>query len=943
MNRLETALQYAEDVRDGKVLTSKYIRLAVERHYRDLENAEVKGWYFSDKAAEKALMFFDFLVLSKGVTKANVPRDQINKDGTIRFQLAAWQAFMVVSIFGWKKVVNNKRRFTEAYIEIPKKNGKALSIETPIPTRYGWKTMGDLCVGDEVFDENGELCNVVAATDIMYNHTCYEVVFSDGIKVIADENHLWETEPYRTGRPGASGLKGLKKKDFSFQGSKIVFTTQQIKDTLYFEQGVKRDLVANHKIKNSLPAKFEKRELPINPYVLGFWLGDGSNYNSRVTIWDEDVESVEELKKFTEIKEYASCKKNNCGGYLLGNGSKTQKDRDQSITAKLRKMGLLNNKHIPADYLIADKESRIELLKGLMDTDGYVSKAGQCEFTTIYKELSDGFISLCRSLGYKPSVSVFDSYFKGVYKGKKYRIQFWSFKENPCCKLKRRANRLKDGYGLSSRSNYRQIIAVNPIESVPVRCIQVDSTSHLFLCSEGFIPTHNSTLASGIANYMLIADKEAGPEVYFGAYTRDQAGICFEEATAQIKDSHHLKSRVSILKNTVTNAKTRAKMMAVSHDADNTEGKNGHCVVIDEYHVHKSDKVKDSLGTGQSAREQPLMFVITTAGYNKQGPCYKHRDVCIGMLEGKYDLDNVFTLIYGIDEGDDWKDEANWVKANPTIGVTTKIEKLREEFQMALRSGSKEVDFKTKRLNLWVDAAVTWIPSETWKKLRADDNFKPARGAKCYGGLDLATTSDICSFALFFPDEKYYTVTHYVPEQAVKNSIVSGIDYQDWVNDGYLTQTPGRTTNYNYIKQDIIQIADYYDLQFIGYDRWNSSDLVQNLDEVLGQRYVPAKGGDKPKYENVMQKFGQGFSSMSTPSKEFEKQCVDEEIKHDGNPVTAWMLGNVALARDPADNIKPDKAASKNKIDGVVAMVMAIGEYLAWNWGNKYEDDIAVW
>jgi len=411
MNKIETALQYAEDVRDGKILTSKYIRLAVERHYRDLEKAEVKGWYFSDKAAEKALMFFDFLVLSKGVTKANVPKDQINKDGTIRFQLAAWQAFMVVSIFGWKKTVNNKRRFTEAYIEIPKKNGK-------------------------------------------------------------------------------------------------------------------------------------------------------------------------------------------------------------------------------------------------------------------------------------------------------------------------------------------------------------------------------STLASGIANYMLIADKEAGPEVYFGAYTRDQAGICFEEATAQIKDSYHLKSRVSILKNTVTNAKTRAKMMAVSHDADNTEGKNGHCVVIDEYHVHKSDKVKDSLGTGQSAREQPLMFVITTAGYNKQGPCYKHRDVCIGMLEGKYDLDNVFTLIYGIDEGDDWKDEANWVKANPTIGVTTKIEKLREEFQMALRSGSKEVDFKTKRLNLWVDAAVTWIPSETWNRMAKTD-WMPPKKAICYGGLDLASTSDICSFSLYFPEYKFMTTTHYVPEEAAKNAARSGIDYMD--------------------------------------------------------------------------------------------------------------------------------------------------------------------
>lgn len=565
MNKLETALQYAEDVRDGKILTSKYIRLAVERHYRDLENAEVKGWYFSDKAAEKALMFFDFLVLSKGVTKANVPKDQINRDGTIRFQLAAWQAFMVVSIFGWKKTVNDKRRFTEAYIEIPKKNGK-------------------------------------------------------------------------------------------------------------------------------------------------------------------------------------------------------------------------------------------------------------------------------------------------------------------------------------------------------------------------------STLASGIANYMLIADKEAGPEVYFGAYTRDQAGICFEEATAQIKDSYHLKSRVTILKNTVTNAKTRAKMMAVSHDADNTEGKNGHCVVIDEYHVHKSDKVKDSLGTGQSAREQPLMFVITTAGYNKQGPCFKHRDVCIGMLEGKYNLDNVFVLIYGVDEGDDWKDEVNWVKANPTIGVTTKIEKLREEFAMAQRSGTKEVDFKTKRLNLWVDAAITWIPSETWKRLaQQDPKWKPPKKAICYGGLDLATTSDICSFSLYFPEYKYFTTTHYVPEEAARYAARSGIDYLDWINGGHLIQTPGKTTDYDYIKMDIMESAAYWDLKFCGYDRWNSSQLVQELNDELGSTYIVGSMKVKAGYEPKMQKFGQGFASMSTPTKEFEKMCVDEIILHDNNPVTAWMLGNVAIDTDPAGNIKTDKAESKDKIDGVVAMIIATGVSLAWH------------
>ena len=585
MNKLETALQYAEDVRDGKIVVNQYIKLAIERHYDDLELSESKGWYFSDKAAQKALRFFDFLVLSKGVTKANVPKEQINSDGTIRFQLAPWQAFMVASIFGWKKIVNNKRRFTEAYVEIPKKNGK-------------------------------------------------------------------------------------------------------------------------------------------------------------------------------------------------------------------------------------------------------------------------------------------------------------------------------------------------------------------------------STLASGIANYMLIADNEAGPEVYFGAYTRDQAGICFEEAVAQIKDSKELKKRVTILKNSVTVQETRAKMMSVSHDADNTEGKNSHADVIDEYHVHKTDKVKNSLGTGQSAREQPLMFVITTAGYNKQGPCYKHRDVCIGMLEGKYNLDNLFVLIYGIDENDDWKDESNWVKANPTMGVTTKIEKLREEFAMALRSGSKEVDFKTKRLNLWVDAAVTWIPSETWKKGYLTDPkdkekpFKPPFDSICYGGIDLGRSNDISSYALFFPEYNFLTVRHYCAKEAAEYAARGGIDYKDWIDAGHLIDTPGKTTDYEYIMKDVFQDAQNYELRFIGLDPYGSQMFKDKLKDELGVMWAAKKGDDgQLKWDNhsVIQTFRQGFISISPPTVLFEELVVNETLKHDGNPVTGWMLGNVVLDTDAAGNIKPTKEKSKDKIDGIVASIMALGEYSEWHHHLEGNTGIAVW
>jgi phage terminase large subunit-like protein len=386
-------------------------------------------------------------------------------------------------------------------------------------------------------------------------------------------------------------------------------------------------------------------------------------------------------------------------------------------------------------------------------------------------------------------------------------------------------------------------------------------------------------------------------------------------------------------------------MMAVSHDADNTEGKNGHCTIIDEYHVHKSDKVKDSLSTGQSAREQPLQFVITTAGYNLQGPCYKHRGICIDMLEQKHELDEVFVLIYGIDEDDDWKDERNWVKANPTIGITTKIEKLRSEFSMALRSGTKEVDFKTKRLNRWVKAEKTWIPDEIWN-LGADSNFVPPRGAVCYGGIDLGRTNDISSFALFFPAYNYLAVKHYVAEQAAEYAATEGIDYTDWVRDGHLVATPGKTTDYEYILDDIFASADEWEINFIGFDPYGAQMFRDRLSDALGTIYAPEKGDDgklKWNHHEKVQAFRQGALSLGPPTALFEELATKETIKHDGNPVTAWMLGNVALETDHAGNIRPSKSKSKNKIDGIVASVMAIGMYSKWHHLLTSKKKIAVW
>ncbi|SDE82933.1 Phage terminase-like protein, large subunit, contains N-terminal HTH domain [Dyadobacter soli] len=450
------------------------------------------------------------------------------------------------------------------------------------------------------------------------------------------------------------------------------------------------------------------------------------------------------------------------------------------------------------------------------------------------------------------------------------------------------------------------------------------------------VPKKNgkTELAAGIGLYMLVLDEENTPEVYAAAYTRDQAGICFKAAKSMARQSEYIRNELDIFANSIYCDYNEGSMLAVSHDANNTEGKHSSCVIFDEYHVHKTDDVKTSLRSGMAAREQPIFFTITTAGANRQLPCYSYRTECIVVLEDHYERDNLFAMIFNLDEGDSWEDPEMWAKANPNYGVSVRPKFLEDEFKKAKKNGREEVEFKTKHLNMWVDSAVTWIPSETWKKLAKPD-FAPEEGAVCYAGLDLGYARDIASFALYFPDYDFLAVKHYCSEHAAEYaSRPANINYLDWVKAGYLIATPGMTTNYEYIFNDIVEAASTFDFRFLGYDPFSAQMLKQKLEAELGTTYAAVQkedGSINYDYHNKVQAFRQGFISMGPATKLFEETVLNEKLFHDGNPITAWMLGNVALATDAAGNIKPVKDKSNGKIDGIVASIMALGEYSIWH------------
>lgn len=425
-----------------------------------------------------------------------------------------------------------------------------------------------------------------------------------------------------------------------------------------------------------------------------------------------------------------------------------------------------------------------------------------------------------------------------------------------------------------------------------------------------------STFSSGVGLQLLVADGEQGAEIYTAATKKEQARIVFGDAQNMARKSTALGRFIKVQQHSIFAPSSLSKMVPMSADANTEDGLNPHGIIIDEYHAHPNDALYSVLKSATGARAQPLLSIITTAGFNRLGPCAQLRKSCIGILEQLYEDDAYFTIIFTLDAEDDWLDESTWVKANPNLGVSVSLEYLQEQCRTAQRLPSQQVNFKTKHLNLWTDSSEVWMPHELWMQGATPVDEEALRGKMCFGGLDLASHRDLCALVLLFPDGQGFfdvLMRFWVPADSVEErSKKDGVPYAEWVEAGLITATPGNVTDYNFIKAEVLELAAAYQIQDIGFDPYNASQLVVDLTE-----------------EGVsMSAFRQGFLTMSAPTKELEKLVLGAKIRHGGNPVLAWMNGNVELRHDPAGNIKIDKGKSKEKVDGMIALVESIGVWL---------------
>lgn len=433
-----------------------------------------------------------------------------------------------------------------------------------------------------------------------------------------------------------------------------------------------------------------------------------------------------------------------------------------------------------------------------------------------------------------------------------------------------------------------------------------------------------STLLGGVGLYLLAGDGVAGSEVYTAATKLDQAKITHAESEMMVLQSPELRRHLEIYKNKIFIPGTASKYVPLGADAKTQDGLNPHGVIVDELHAHSTRDLWDVLVSAVGAREQPLIFAITTAGFNNaESICVEQDNYVKRVLEQSIEDDAYFGVIYELDEEDDWRDESCWIKANPNLGISVNIESLRQGAIIAGNEPSSLENFLTKHMNRWVKAAQLWTPMEHWRACSAHYDYEYLVGAEeVHGGLDLASTSDLCTFALMArmnTGKSRIWCRHYLPEdKAFERSNKNRHLYEKWARQGWLTLTPGNITDYEFIKKDILEALDRLPIKEIAFDRWNSSQLVNDL---MAE-------------EAPMVAFGQGFVSMSPAMKDVERSILGRLIEHPNDPVLNWAMGNLVAVRDPAGNIKPDKSKSADKIDPAVALIMATGRAMLFQQTN---------
>ena len=733
------------------------------------------------------------------------------------FELLPWQYEVIKDVYGTLDE-NGRRQYQFVYLEIPKKNGKQLALDTPMPTPDGWSTMGAIRVGDRLFDENGKPCRVVAKSAVDDTEQAYRLTFEDGSTIVAGANHLWDCD-----------------QAIDEDGRCILKTSE---------------LYRKHRKINEM------------------WAGTAdcglSAVRIRVSGSLQTVPAVLPLEPYTY-------------GYRLANS---------------------HEKVIRKEYLRASEPQRRSLLQGLMDGKwgaGKVRNAYRCTS----EELALGVRELLWSLGIKNTMAAEARGANEV----RYTIQFTS-----------------DG----EPSGYHFVKSIEPLDyRVKMQCVQVDSASHCYLAGTAMVPTHNSELGAAVALYHTFADGEVNGEIYSCASDRAQASLVFDVAEDMVKQSPALSRRTKATTSlkVLTDTVSGSQYKVVSAEAFSKHGLNISCCIFDELHAQPTRDLWDVMTSGSGdAREEPLWFVITTAGddVNRNSIGWEIHEKAKQIISGEIEDPRWYCKIWGVPDdydGDIW-DEKLWYEVNPSLGHTIDVDKVRLQALSAKNNPAEERNFRWLRLNQWVSVKrVGWLPVTLWDTTTGKWSETELLGRDCYVGVDLSTTTDLTALALLFPPgdgekEWRFKLHSFIPkDNMVEREQRDKVPFSKWLENGYVHATPGDVVDYRYIARTIEQICGLYNVRYFCADKWRLEYLRQLLPESIQGQFI---------------EIPQTMAGLSVGMQELERMFRAGEISHLANPLGRWAFGNVRVATDGNENIKPMKSKAIERIDPIVALINAM-------------------
>tara|TARA_R110000851_G_scaffold91621_4_gene199998 strand:- start:5893 stop:8646 length:2754 start_codon:yes stop_codon:yes gene_type:complete len=884
--------QYALDIVSKEITANIYVIGACNRyleHYRIWSEAPVLAKYYFD--LEKAEKYLRIVQKFEHVIGDWTPKN-------IKYE--PWQCFTFLNIIGIYNRETGYRKYRIAHVEVSRGNGKAHTLNQLVPTPQGMKKWEEIGVGSELYGRDGKICKVVGKTPIE-PFEVHEVHFSDGTVVETSGAHEWitsdKTERSRQGRH--------KSKPPTHPCTNRVY--EGVRETSEIMGSLTYGVETNHSVLNTNPVE-GRGDLFIDAYFLGYWLGNGSKGKVHCDIRDAD-ELVSEfvsrgidcnISDSPEISEYGATV--NCRG----------------IVVPFRENGISSSKEFKDEWLTLPKELRLDLLRGLIDSDGHIGKQGSVEFYSSTLSLAEGVRRLANSLGFKATRNVKNIPENNNFKTDKthYRVLFSARGDVKVSILKRKRDRLVASRGTHTYTDKRYIKNVIKTERVEdMFCVEVDSVDNTYLISDSYIPTHNSLLASQAGLYFLAFDSPLGNKVACVASRKEQARIVLDSSRAMAKksDAYRKKTGVTVLAHKIVNDSTFSEMRALSADSDGLDGLNDVLAILDELHVMKK-AVFDVIYSGMSKRKDSLTLCITTAGFDMESVGYSQSVYAKKVATGEYEDEQFFSLPYTLDKDDDIYDPSVWIKANPNYGVSVDPLTFEAKAKKAKLTPSDVGNFKVKHLNIWLSEANAFFNMSKWDKC-ADPtlNQQDYLGLNGYVGLDLASKIDLTGLVTMVEKEGIFYIFEkaYIPEERVKE--LNMPLYTDAVGDGFLTATPGEVINYPKLQEDFKNLCfKKLKVKEAFYDPWNATEFSQRM---LAERIN-------------MVEFRMNTANLSEPMKWLGAKIIEGKVRHNGSPLLRWCMSNVVAKVDGNDNVYPRKSHEKLKIDLAIALIMASAGYM---------------